>query len=156
MTRFYSSTAQPTTLSAAATNVAVSIQVTATTGFPATEFILALDYGAASQELVKVTNVAGTTLTVVRGFDSTTAQAHSLGAAVRHVHAADALQDALAVERQSGQRDGPRARGDDHVCARGCEHRRRADRDECEHEHGDDGQQSRSRYCQTDCENVDD
>ena len=32
----------------------------------------------------------------------------------------------------------------------------RADRDECEHEHGDDGQQSRSRYRQTDCENVDD
>jgi hypothetical protein len=89
MTRFYSSTAQPTTLSAAATSSATTIQVTATTGFPAVEFILALDYGTAQQELVKVTNVAGTTLTVVRGFDSTTAQAHSLGAAVRHVHSAD-------------------------------------------------------------------
>jgi hypothetical protein len=89
MTRFYSSTAQPTTLSAAATDVATTIQVAATTGFPAAEFILALDYGAAEQELVKVTNVSGTTLTVVRGFDSTTAQAHSLGAAVRHVHSAD-------------------------------------------------------------------
>ena len=89
MTRFYSSTAQPTTLSAGCTNSATSIQVAATTGFPAVEFILALDYGGAAQELVKVTNVAGTTLTVVRGFDSTTAQAHSLGAAVRHVHSAD-------------------------------------------------------------------
>lgn len=89
MTRFYSSTAQPTTLSASCTNSATSIQVTATTGFPAVEFILALDYGGAAQELVKVTNVAGTTLTVTRGFDSTTAQAHSLGAAVQHVHSAD-------------------------------------------------------------------
>jgi hypothetical protein len=89
MTRFYSATAQPTTLSAACTNSATSIQVTATTGFPAAEFILALDYGGAAQELVKVTNVAGTTLTVVRGFDSTTAQAHSLGAVVTHVHSAD-------------------------------------------------------------------
>lgn len=89
MTRFYSSTAQPTTLSAGCTNSATSIQVTATTGFPAVEFILALDYGTAQQELVKVTAVAGTTLTVVRGFDSTTAQSHSLGAAVRHVHSAD-------------------------------------------------------------------
>lgn len=89
MTRFYSSTAQPTTLSAGCTDTATSIQVTATTGFPAVEFILALDYGASQQELVKVTAVAGTTLTVVRGFDSTTAQAHSLGAVVRHVHSAD-------------------------------------------------------------------
>lgn len=89
MTRFYSATAQPTTLAAGCTNSATSIQVTATTGFPAAEFILALDYGGASQELVKVTSVAGTTLTVVRGFDSTTAQAHSLGAAVVHVHSAD-------------------------------------------------------------------
>lgn len=89
MTRFYSATAQPTTLSAACTNVATTIQVTATTGFPAVEFILALDYGTAQQELVKVTGVAGTTLTVTRGFDSTTAQAHSVGAAVKHVHTAD-------------------------------------------------------------------
>lgn len=89
MTRYYSATAQPTTLSAACTDTATTIQVTATTGFPAVEFILALDYGTAQQELVKVTAVAGTTLTVVRGFDSTTAQAHALGAAVRHVHSAD-------------------------------------------------------------------
>lgn len=89
MTRFYSATAQPTTLSAACTNSATSIVVTATTGFPAVEFILALDYGGAAQELVKVTGVAGTTLTVVRGFDSTTAQAHAIGAVVTHVHSAD-------------------------------------------------------------------
>ena len=89
MSRFYSATAQPTTLSAACTNSATTIQVTATTGFPAVEFILALDYGSATQELVKVTNVAGTTLTVVRGFDSTTAQSHAIGAVVTHVHSAD-------------------------------------------------------------------
>lgn len=89
MTRRYSSTAQPTTLSAACNDSTTSIQVTATTGFPAVEFVLALDYGEALQELVLVTNVSGTTLTVTRGFDSTTAVAHGLGVAVRHVHAAD-------------------------------------------------------------------
>lgn len=88
MSRNYSSNAIATTLAAGCTDSATSIQVTATTGFPAADFILALDYGAAEQELVLVTNVAGTTLTVTRGYDSTTAQAHSLGAAVRHVHAA--------------------------------------------------------------------
>ena len=32
----------------------------------------------------------------------------------------------------------------------------RANRDECEHEHRDYRQESRSRYRQTDCENIDD
>lgn len=93
MTRRYSSTAQATTLAAGCTDSATSIQVTATTGFPAVEFTLALDYGAAGQEIVLVTNVSGTTLTVTRGFDSTPASAHSLGAVVQHVHCADDFTD---------------------------------------------------------------
>jgi hypothetical protein len=96
--RNYSSTASPTTLSAGCTNSATSIQVTATTGFPAANFILALDYGAVGQELVLVTNVSGLTLTVTRGYDSTAAVAHSLGAAVQHVHAAVDLRDSRVHE----------------------------------------------------------
>lgn len=88
MTTNYSSTASPTTLAAGCTNSATTIQVAATTGFPAVNFVLALDYGAAGQELVLVTNVSGTTLTVTRGYDSTPAAAHSIGAAVVHTHAA--------------------------------------------------------------------
>lgn len=85
--RNYSSTAKDTTLSAAATDVATSITVVATTGFPAAPFVLALDAGVDAQELVLVTAVDGTTLTVTRGYDSTTAQAHASGAAVSHSHA---------------------------------------------------------------------
>ena len=97
-TRNYSATANPTTLTAGITNSATSIQVAATTGFPAVNFTLALDYGGASQELVLVTNVSGLTLTVTRGYDSTAAVAHSLGAAVVHVHAAQDFRDSRTHE----------------------------------------------------------
>jgi hypothetical protein len=84
--RYYSSTAQPTTLSGSISAGATSVSVGATTGFPSTTpYTLALDYGSATEELVDVTAVAGTTLTVTRGVDGTSAQSHSLGAVVRHV-----------------------------------------------------------------------
>lgn len=97
-TRHYSSTAQPTTLAAPCTDSATTIQVTATTGFPAVDFILALDYGTSDVELVLVTDVAGTTLTVTRGYDSTTAVAHLLGATVVHDHAAIDFRDSRTHE----------------------------------------------------------
>lgn len=89
---FYSNTAQQTTLSGSISAGATSITVGATTGFPASvPYTLAVDYGAATEELVSVTGAAGTTLTVTRGFSGTSAQSHSLGAVIRHVyHAGDA------------------------------------------------------------------
>lgn len=90
---YYSNTAIQTTLSGSISAGATSITVAATTGFPPSTFpyTLALDYGSATEELVSVTNAAGTTLTVTRGFSGTSAQSHSLGALVRHVyHAGDA------------------------------------------------------------------
>lgn len=98
MTRRYSSTAIATTLAAGCTDVATVIQVTATTGFPAVDFVLALDHEDALQELVLVTNVSGTTLTVTRGYDSTTPVAHSGGASVRHVHTAQDFRDSRTHE----------------------------------------------------------
>lgn len=100
-TRKYSATAQPTTLAADCTDSATTIQVTATTGFPAVDFTLALDVGTASQEVVLVTNVSGTTLTVTRGYNSTSASAHSLGAAVQHVHTAQDFTDSRTHEAAS-------------------------------------------------------
>lgn len=84
----YSNTAIQTTLSGSISNVALTITVGATTGFPvAYPYILALDYGGATEELVSVTNAAGTTLTLgTRGFGGTSAQSHSIGAVVRHVY----------------------------------------------------------------------
>lgn len=87
--RFYSSTAQETALTANITNVSTSMVVASTSGFPtSTPFSLAIDYQTASEELVTVTNVSGTTLTVARGFDGTAATSHNTGAKVRHVSSA--------------------------------------------------------------------
>lgn len=94
--RNYSSTAARTTLSAGVTAVTTTLTVAATTGFPAAPFVLAVNAGATAQELVLVTNVAGTTLTVTRGYDSTVASAHDAGAVVEHSHAAIEFREANA------------------------------------------------------------
>lgn len=85
--RNFSSTAAQTTLSAGVDATATTLAVSSTTGFPAVPFILAVDAGAAAQELVLVTAVAGLNLTVTRAYDSTVAAAHSTGAVVTHSHA---------------------------------------------------------------------
>ncbi|MFC8490712.1 hypothetical protein ACFUJU_07880 [Streptomyces sp. NPDC057235] len=88
----YSNTAVPTTLAGNISAGATTISVVATTGFPTVPYVVAIDYGAATEELVKVTAVAGLALTVQRGFGSTSAQTHSLGAVVRPVYnAVDAM-----------------------------------------------------------------
>ena len=89
----YSNVAVETTLSGGATSGATSIGVTATTGFPSPDFTLVIDPDTASEELVLVTGVGGTTLTVTRGYDGTTAVAHDAGAVVRHVHSAKDFKD---------------------------------------------------------------
>jgi hypothetical protein len=94
--RNYSSTAARTTLSAGVTAATTTLTVAATTGFPPAPFILAVNAGAAAQELVLVTNVSGTTLTVTRGYDSTVASAHDAGAVVEHSHAAIEFREANA------------------------------------------------------------
>lgn len=84
--RYYSSTATDTTLTGNITNSSTSITLASVAGFPSQyPFTLALDYDTASEELVDVTAGSGTTLTVTRGVDSTSAQAHSTGAKVKHV-----------------------------------------------------------------------
>lgn len=92
-TRNYSSTAAATTLTSPINNSVTSMVVGATTGFPAAPFILILDPQVAGQELVLVTNVAGTTLTITRGYDSTSAASHSAGAVVKHAHGAIDFRD---------------------------------------------------------------
>jgi hypothetical protein len=95
MTRYYSATAQDTTVTSAITSSSTSVVVGATTGFPPNyPFILALDYGSSAEELVQVTGVSGTTLTIVRAFNGTSAIAHAVGAVVRHVASAQDFTDA--------------------------------------------------------------
>lgn len=74
-----------TTLSNSCTSVATSITVASVTGLPAsTPYIMIIDRGLATEEVVLVTAVAGTTLTVTRGYDSSTAFAHTSGASIVH------------------------------------------------------------------------
>lgn len=97
--RYYSATAIPTTLVGSVTPSTTTIVVSATTGFPAsTPFILALDYGTPSEEVVLVTAVAGTSLTVTRAYDGTSGTSHNTGAPVRHTWTAMDGNDSRAHE----------------------------------------------------------
>ena len=83
--RYYSSTAVATTLSASANNSTTSITVTALSGYPAQfPYTAIIDPDTASEEVVTVTAASGTTLTVTRGSDGTSAVSHNAGAVFRH------------------------------------------------------------------------
>lgn len=97
MTRYYSATAQDTTLTSSMTSSSTTMVVAATTGYPSGTnypFVLAVDYNTGAEELVLVTAASGLTLTITRAYNGTTAQAHAVGAVVRHVITAQDLTDA--------------------------------------------------------------
>lgn len=92
--RYYSSVAQDTTITANIVSGSGSMTVASTTGFPTSyPFTLAVDYDTASEELVSVTAAAGLTLTITRGVDGTSPQAHNIGAVVRHVISAQDVRE---------------------------------------------------------------
>lgn len=83
--RYYSSVAQRTSLSADITNSQTTIVVGAVVGFPASyPYTLIIDQDTINEEVVEVASRSGTTLTVTRGVDGTSAVAHSAGATVNH------------------------------------------------------------------------
>jgi len=91
-TRKYSSRSQQTSLTAAVTSTATSITVGSGSALlggitvSAGElFTVVIDPDTALEEIVDVSAVSGNTLTVVRGVDGSTGQAHSAGAVVRHM-----------------------------------------------------------------------
>jgi len=75
------------------TAAATSLIVDTVTGLPTPPFTLLLDPGVGTEEIVEVTAAGGTTLTVTRGVDGTSAQAHLNGAEVRHAYSARDFQD---------------------------------------------------------------
>lgn len=92
--RHYSSIAQPTSLSSGIDNSTTTLSVAELTGWPvSTPFTAVLDKGTSSEEIVTVTAVAGTTLTVQRGQDGSAAVAHDAGADVRHMATGRDLQE---------------------------------------------------------------
>lgn len=83
--RYYSSTAQRTTLSGSILAGATTIAVVAVTGFPVTRpYTLILDQDTVNEEVVTVTASSGTTLTVTRGVDGTSGVVHAAGSTVNH------------------------------------------------------------------------
>lgn len=85
VSRYYSSVARRTTLTADLSSSATSMSVAAATGFPSLyPYTLIIDQDTVNEEIVTVTNRSGTTLTVTRGADGTAAVAHTAGAQVEH------------------------------------------------------------------------
>lgn len=83
--RYYSSNAVETTLTNPVSNAATSIQVDSVTGYPTSyPFTLQVELGTSNEEIMEVTNVSGTTLTVIRGVDGSSALTHTSGAKVVH------------------------------------------------------------------------
>ena len=92
--RYYSSTAVAMALTGAVNEIVTTIVVDTVLGLPAqTPFALALDVGLSTEEIVTVTNVSGTNLTVTRGEDGTSAIAHTIGAVTRHMVTARDLRE---------------------------------------------------------------
>ena len=87
-----------TTLSSGINNSVTSLSIASATGFPTISgghhAYVTLDNGdGTTVEVVKVTNISGTTLTVTRGQDSTSAAAFSAGAKVEIRMTSALLQD---------------------------------------------------------------
>lgn len=100
--RYYSSVARRTTLTADINGSTTSITVAAATGFPATTpYTLIIDQDTVNEEIVEVTNRSGTTLTVTRGVDGTSGIAHTAGASVEHGVSARDFAESRAHEDAS-------------------------------------------------------
>lgn len=81
----YTNTASRAALDAPLNSSSPTFGVTGFTGYPSVPFYVLLDRDTSSAELVEVTNVAGSTLTVNRGSGGTSSTSHSAGGTVEHV-----------------------------------------------------------------------
>ena len=114
-TRKYSSRSQQTTLAASITDTATSCTVVSGSALlggatvPAgTTFTVVIDPDTALEEIVDVTVVSTNVLTITRGVENAgTGQAHSAGAAVRHMAIGRDFREAnLHIEATGGYNDG--------------------------------------------------
>jgi hypothetical protein len=95
MSRKFSSVSLETELVGSLTTVATSFDIISATNLlggvnpvdvsGTNDFIVVLDAETSSEEIVRVTAISGNTLTVVRGFDGSTAKTHTSGTKVRHM-----------------------------------------------------------------------
>lgn len=85
MAHNYTNTASRAALDAPLNSSANSFTVTGLTGYPSVPFYILVDRDTSSAELMEVTAVAGSTLTVNRGAGGTAGTSHSSGGTVEHV-----------------------------------------------------------------------
>jgi hypothetical protein len=83
--RHYSNTATEATLTSGITAVDTTFSLTSFSDYPAADFTAAISRGETDEEIVLVTVVSGSTVTVTRGYDGTTAKSHAAGASFLHV-----------------------------------------------------------------------
>jgi hypothetical protein len=93
--RYYSANAVDNTVASSITSTSTSVILSSSpVGYPGSyPFVIALDYNTASEELVLVTGASGTTLTITRGYNGSSATSHATGAVVRHVLVAQDMTD---------------------------------------------------------------
>ena len=94
--RQYAGAAAATTISAGINTSDTTCSLTATTGWPSTAgvpFYVVIDPGTSAEEKVSAT-ISGSTLTITRGQDDTTASAHSAGATIYPVFTANDADEA--------------------------------------------------------------
>lgn len=96
--RQYRGAAAQTTITSSLSSGATSISIAATTGWPSTAavpFFVVISPGTAAEEKCLAT-ISGSTLTLTRAQDDTTAQTHSSGAVIYPVFSADDADEANA------------------------------------------------------------
>ena len=109
-TRKYTSRSQQTTLSSAVTSGATVIPVVAATTLlggatvsTGQTFTVVIDPDTALEEVIDVTAVSGSNLTVTRAIDGSSAQDHAAGAVIRHMIIGRDLREANThIESTSG------------------------------------------------------
>ena len=80
----YATNVPQTTLASSVNNSATTITVGSSASWPSTPFTAVFDLGNSNQEPIDVTNVSGTTWTVVRAIDGTSPFAHASGVTITH------------------------------------------------------------------------
>jgi microcystin-dependent protein len=100
--RYYSNKATSAQLTADVTAGAAAFALDTVAGLPSDfPFTLVIDPDTISVEVVEVSAIIGTTCTVTRGKDGTTASEHSTGAVVIHAHTARDFSDSRVHENAS-------------------------------------------------------
>lgn len=100
----YANTSVETTLSSTINSVDTSMTVASVVGWPVSfPYTAVIDFGSSNLEVVNVTSAAGTTLTITRGQDGTSADGHASGAVVVHALVArDAAEPQAHIAATAG------------------------------------------------------